>query len=339
MINVAVIGAGRWGPNLIRHFHNNQTSRVAWIVDKDEERLRVAAARFPGVQFSTNAARAFSDKDVAAVIVATPTLTHHELVKAALQAGKHVLVEKPLTNRADQAEALCRLAEERKRVLMVGHVFLYNPGVLYVRQALRSGDLGRLFYMSMVRTNLGPVRTDVDAAWDLASQDISIANYWLDHSPVSVSALGESWGHPGINDTVFATLRYPGNVLVHIHVSWLNPRKTRDITVVGHERMLVFDDMNPVEPVRLYRPRANAARVENPWVDSFEAFRSSVPQGTFQAPALSREEPLREECAHFIRCVETGAPPLTDGAQGLAVVRAVEALERSAKNRGREEDL
>jgi predicted dehydrogenase len=339
VIQIAVIGAGHWGPNLIRNFYNRRTSRVAWVIDKDSARLAQVNERFPEIRTSTDAAVALQDASINAVVISTPTVTHYALTKAALESGKHVLVEKPLTTRASEGEELRALAQAQGRILMVGHVFLYNPGVRKVHDILHGGEFGRVYYVSMVRTNLGPIRTDVNAAWDLAAQDISIANYWFAGQPIAVSSVGGAWINEGIADTVFATLRYPPDVLVHIHVSWLHPRKARDITVVGERQMLTLDDMNLVEPLRIYDKRVTEDRRRQPWVDSFAAFRSSLREGDVLIPRLALGEPLRDECEHFIRCIQAGDRPLTDAAQGIAVVRALEALDRSAHNGGREEQV
>src|SRR3954467_364018 len=238
MIRIAVVGAGHWGPNLIRNFDNKLTSEVAWVVDRDAKRLEQVKARFPTAQLATEAEPAFRDPRVDAVVISTPTSTHYALVKAALAAGKHVLVEKPIATDSAQGAELVQLAEKAGRILMVGHLFLFNAGVRKVKQYLEGGQLGRVYYVSMVRTNLGPIRMDVNAAWDLASHDVSIANYWLASEPATVSAVGGAWINGGIEDAVFATLRYPTDVLVNLHVSWLNPRKSRDITVVGEKKMI-----------------------------------------------------------------------------------------------------
>jgi predicted dehydrogenase len=337
MIRIAVLGAGHWGPNLIRNFHNHETSLVARVVDRDERRLALVRTRFPEIEVGTDAAPALADPAIDAVVVATPTSTHHGLGRAALEHGKHVLVEKPLTASVRQGEELCALAASTGRVLMVGHVFLYNTGVRRVKEMLDAGELGRVYYVSMVRTNLGPIRMDVDAAWDLASHDLSIVNHWLGAAPLTASATGGTWINPGIHDAVFATLRYPGDVLVNLHVSWLNPRKTRDITVVGEKRMLTFDDMNLGEPLRLYDKQVTDERTTAPYVDSYVSFRASVREGDITIPRVALGEPLRAECDHFLECIRTGRAPLTGGPEGLAVVRTLEAIQRSMQGAGREE--
>ena len=339
MIRVAVLGAGEWGPNLIRNFHNKQTSEVVWIIDRDAARLAEVQARFPDVQVSEEPARAFSDPAVDAVVVATPTSTHFTLAQQALQHSKHVLVEKPLTTKVKQGLGLLELATSQQLVLMVGHVFVYNPGIRKVKEYLDAGHLGKMYYVSMVRTNLGPIRLDVNAAWDLAAHDLSIVNYWLEAEPLSVSAIGGTWINQGIEDAVFATLTYPQGVLVNLHASWLNARKARDITVVGERRMLTFDDMDLNEPLRIYDKQVTDVRTRPTYVDSFASFRASVRKGDITVPKVPLGEPLAAQCAHFLECIVSGKQPFTGAPEGIAVVRALEAMQRSIRARGREEQV
>ena len=339
MIRVAVLGAGEWGPNLIRNFHNKQTSEVVWIIDRDAARLAEVQARFPDVQVSEEPARAFSDPAVDAVVVATPTSTHFTLAQQALQHSKHVLVEKPLTTKVKQGLGLLELATSQQLVLMVGHVFVYNPGIRKVKEYLDAGHLGKMYYVSMVRTNLGPIRLDVNAAWDLAAHDLSIVNYWLEAEPLSVSAIGGTWINQGIEDAVFATLTYPQGVLVNLHASWLNARKARDITVVGERRMLTFDDMDLNEPLRIYDKQVTDVRTRPTYVDSFASFRASVRKGDITVPKVPLGEPLAAQCAHFLECIMSGKQPFSGGREGIAVVRALEAMQRSIRARGREEQV
>jgi len=339
MIRVAVIGAGQWGPNLIRNFHNKQTSEVVWIIDRDAARLDEVHAHFPDVQAAKDPEQALRDPAVHAVVVATPTSTHYALAKEALERRKHVLVEKPLTTEVKQGLELLELARSQRLALMVGHVFVYNPAIRKVKEYLDRRHLGKLYYVSMVRTNLGPIRSDVNAAWDLAAHDLSIANYWLNAEPLSVSAIGGTWINQGIEDAVFATLRYPQGVLVNLHASWLNPRKARDITVVGERRMLTFDDMNINEPLHIYDKQVTDLRTRPTYVDSFASFRASVRTGDITVPKVPLGEPLATQCAHFLECIVTGKQPLTGGREGVAVVRALEAMQRSIRARGREEQV
>ena len=339
VVGIAVVGAGHWGPNLIRNFDNHERSRVLWVVDRDPDRRKQVGSRFPDVQVADSADGALGDTRVDAVVIATPTSTHHALTRAALGHGKHVLVEKPIATTVAHGEELCALAEQRGLVLMVGHVFLYNPGVRRVKECIDAGDLGPVHYVAMVRTNLGPVRVDVNAAWDLAAHDLSIVNYWLGAEPLTVAATGGAWINEGIEDAVFATLRYPKDVLVNLHVSWLNPRKARDITVVGERRMLTFDDMNLGEPLRVYDKQVAETRVTATYVDSFASFRASVREGDITIPRVALGEPLKVECDHFVACVAKRTAPLTDGRSGVAVVRALAAMQRSMHGGGRQEDV
>lgn len=334
MLRVAVIGAGHWGPNLVRTFHSGVSSTVTWVAESRAERVAQLAPRFPGVRFTADADAVLADPAVDAVVIATPTSTHGALCRRALEAGKHVLVEKPLTTDAREALELDALATRLGRVLLVGHVFLFNPAVRHVKRVLDEGGLGRVLTISMVRTNLGPIRTDVDAAWDLASHDVAIADFWLGAGAVAVSARGGAWVNPGVNDSVFATLRYElphGEVLVSLHCSWLHPRKVRDVAVVGERRMLTFDDLDLVEPVRVYDKGVAAAEPA-----SFAAFRSAVRQGDVTIPRVAMEEPLALEAAHFVECIETGARPLADATRAAGVVRTLEAMQRSMRERGAE---
>lgn len=339
MIRIAVIGAGHWGPNLIRNFHNKRTSEVGWVIDTTPSRLEEVRSRFPDVRVSSSVDDALDDPTLDAVSISTPTVTHHAIAKAALEAGKHVLVEKPITADPAHGDELCELSEKVGRVLMVGHVFLYNTAIQRVKQYIDEGLLGRVYYVSMVRTNLGPIRMDVNAAWDLASHDVSVVNYWLGHPPLSAAALGGSWINPGIEDAVFATLRFPDQVLVNLHASWLNPKKAREITVVGERRMLTVDDMNLPEPIRIYDKQVTDARISPGFIDTFASFRASVRDGDITIPKISLGEPLKAECDHFIECIQKRTPPLTGGRDGVAVVRALAAIQRSIANSGREEPV
>lgn len=340
MINIAVIGAGHWGPNLVRVFNNGSSSRVTAIVDRDAARLQPVKARFPDIRTETDAGLILADPAVHAVIVATPTSTHYPVVRAALEAGKHVLVEKPLARSANEGAELAALARQKGLVLMVGHVYLFNAAIREAGRIISAGDLGRIFHITMVRTNLGPVRLDVDAAWDLAAHDISIANFFLNRVPQSVSAVGGAWINPGVADAVFATLTYPNNVLVNIHVSWLNPRKTRDVTVVGERKMLTFDDMNLGEPMRLYDKGIRHDVVQQPaWVDTYVGYKGTIREGDITIPRIPMTEPLHAEGDHFLECIAKGCAPLTDAETGLHVVRTLEAITASMRNRGQSVEI
>lgn len=330
MTGVAIVGAGHWGPHLVRNFATLHGSQALWVVDTDDQRRKMMSERFPGLLATDAIDDVLADDRVDAVVVATPTSTHAELVDKALKAGKHVLVEKPLTTDLESAVALCQLAESVERTLMVGHVFLFNAAVNAAKGYIRHGDLGAVRYISMIRTNLGPVRYDVNAAWDLASHDISIANHWLEATPDSVTASGGSWVTPKIEDSVFLTLNYPGNVVVHIEASWMNPSKRRLISVIGSEMMLTVDDMELMEPLRLYDKGIDG---QNPGVsDTFAGFRAQIREGQIVIPRVTAGEPLRSECEAFLDRVRGNFNDVSDGWAGAEVVAALVAADQSLRS-------
>jgi predicted dehydrogenase len=334
MVNLAVFGAGHWGPNLIRNLHNRFTSTVVSVIDEEATRLDQIRRRFPDISVSTNSEVALQDSAVDAVVVATPTSTHYSLAKRALQAGKHVLVEKPLAANSNDAHDLKATATSRGLILMVGHIFLYNEAVRWVKRCIERRDLGQIYYIAAVRTNLGPIRHDVNAAWDLAAHDVSILNYWLDAKPEWVSARHGSWINTGVADVAFATLGYPNNVIANLHVSWLNPRKARELTVAGTKKMLTFDDMNLNEPIRVYDQQVTDDRSTSHYVDTFASFRASIRNGDITIPRVSSGEPLRQECDHFISCIVNRTDPMTGADEGIAVVHVLEAMDSSAARGG-----
>jgi predicted dehydrogenase len=333
MTGIGVIGAGHWGPHLIRNFNDHLSSQVLWVSEMDERRRKAIAERFPAVSVTSELEDVLGDTRVDAVVVATPTSTHAPIVSQALEAGKHVLVEKPITHTLDEALRLCDLAESMDRVLMVGHVFLFNPAFRATKGYIDEGLLGDIKYLSMTRTNLGPVRTDVNAAWDLASHDISIANYWLEGMPTKVTATGGSWLNEGVEDVVFATLTYPKGVLVHIEASWLNPRKRRLISVVGAERMLTVDDMELNEPIRIY-DKGVVGVGDTDLVDTFAAFRSQIREGEVRIPHVTGGEPLRSECEEFLNRVAGGGEMISNGWDGARIVAVLAAIDASVAQGG-----
>ncbi|MFP3881055.1 MAG: Gfo/Idh/MocA family protein [Actinomycetota bacterium] len=328
MTGIGVVGAGHWGPHLIRNFNDHLSSQVLWVAERDERRKKGISERFPGTAVTADVDEILSDDRVDAVIVATPTSTHAAIVQDALEADKHVLVEKPIAYGLEDSIALCEMADSRGLTLMVGHVFLFNPAFRAARDYIHRGDLGLIRYLSMVRTNLGPVRTDVNAAWDLASHDVSIANYWLDALPKSVSARGGSWLNEGIDDVVFATLSYPDDVLVHIEASWLNPRKRRLVAAIGSDRMLTVDDMDLNEPIRLY-DKGVLERPKEDFSDTFAGFRNQIREGEVRIPHVTGGEPLRTECDEFLRRIAGSDDTLSDGWEGARVVAVLDAIDRS----------
>lgn len=335
-IRVGVIGAGHWGPHLIRNFHSHHHATVRTIVEIDQDRWPSLKMRFDDIGVTDDWEAVVEDDQIDAVVIATPTSTHHDLAKAALEAGKHVMVEKPLTNSVETADELVALAEVNQRVLLVGHVFLFNAGVRHVKELLDGGSVGGVRYISMNRTNLGPVRHDVNASWDLAAHDISIASYWLDSEPTHVSATGGSWLQPGIHDAVFISARYPGDTLVHIEASWLNPQKNRMISVVGEHQMVTLDDIDLIEPVRVYDKGVD---VSDSMEDTFAGFHSQIREGAVTIPRVATGEPLRTECEAFIARIRGDRETLSDGRMGAAVVRVLEAIDTSLAAGGAEVEV
>lgn len=266
-------------------------------------------------------------------------MTHYDITTAALRAGKHVLVEKPLADTVEKSIEMNELAEQVGKILMVGHVFVYNAAAQLAKKYITGDELGRIYYISMVRTNLGPIRVDVNAAFDLAAHDISLASYWLDALPLTVTATGGAWINEGIEDAIFATLRYPNDILVNLHASWLNPIKTRDIRVVGDKRMLTFDDVNASEPLRIYDKHVDEETAQVPFVDSISSFRMTVREGDIKVPRVPNSQPLGTECDHFLECIKNGTRPMSGGPEGIAVVKTLDAISRSIADKGRETEV
>jgi predicted dehydrogenase len=308
VLRVAVVGVGQWGPNLVRCLEATPACQVVHVVDHDAARLAPYAHLGP----TTDLDVALGQAD--ALVIATPGSTHAALARRALEAGLHVLVEKPLAQTVEQALALEALAAQRQRVLMVGHVFLFNPAVRAVKALIDAGELGTLRLVTMVRANLGPVRRDVDAAFDLMSHDLSIADYWLGSTPHTVSAVGVQVRGAGLADSVVATARYPGEVTVQLHASWVHPRKVRDITVTGTRQLVSFDDLDRDAPVRVHEV----------------SLEDAVPtSSSTHAPHVTPGEPLLAEVRHFVECVLRGRAPLASAARATSVVRTLCAIERS----------
>jgi len=330
VINTAIVGCGYWGVNHVRVFSELPDSKVILICDANEERLRVVRERYPLIGSTTNWEEVLSNKWVDAVVVATSAAAHYTIAEQCLLAGKHVLVEKPLTTNVADSESLIKTAEKQNRVLMVGHTFLYNAGIRKVKELVDDQSFGQIYYLHATRTNLGPFREDVNALWDLASHDVAIFNYLLDAEPQWVSAVGSRVLGSGREDVAFATLSYADGVIANVHISWVDPNKVREVVVVGDQRRIVFNDLNNLERVRIFEKGVAPAKLE---ADSFGEYRLLVRDGDIISPRVEAGEPLKNLNAHFLECVTTGTRPLTDGANGLAVVRAMTAIDKSlAKN-------
>jgi predicted dehydrogenase len=329
-VRIGVIGLGQWGPNHVRSFSRMEGCEIVRICDRSQERLASARRQFPGIGTTRDAGSVTKASDIDAVIVATPVQSHFRLVRQALEHGKHVLCEKPLALTSAESRTLSSLARRKRRILMVGHVFLYNPGTLHLKAAIDRGELGRIYYMDAVRTNLGPVRSDVGVVYDLASHDISIFNFLLGSRPTSVSAVGGAFLQKAIEDIGFLTLTYPKGVICHVHTSWLNPRKVRQLTVVGDRKMAVWDDMNTLEPIRYYDKGVVAKNYA-----SFGEFHMILRDGAITIPKLRLFEPLLRQNQDFIDCIRTRRAPAASASFGADVVRVLEAACESIRRGGR----
>lgn len=332
-VRLAQVGLGYWGPNLARNLATVEGGELAILCDADTSRLERMARQLPGPRLLTDFADVLADDSIDGVVLATPVESHFRLTRAALMAGKHVLVEKPLATNSTDCEELIALAEARDLRLMVGHVFVYNPAVRRVKELIDGGELGEVQYIYSQRLNLGQVRQDVNAMWNFAPHDISILCDWLDAEPTDVTARGFSYVQPGIEDVVFMTMAFPGGVGANVHISWLDPLKVRRMTVVGSEQMVVYDDVSADAKITIYdrgvtkRPLDAAAGLGS--YRTFGEFQLLLRAGDVLIPKLEFTEPLKLECQHFVDCIRTGATPRSDGRQGLRVVRTLEAAQRA----------
>ncbi|SRR5579875_200691 len=328
---VAVVGLGYWGPNWVRNFQQLQCAHRVIACDLDARRRNHVKQLHPSVETTASFDDVLRDSEVEGVVIATPVSTHYRLARMALESGKSVLVEKPLATSRQEAAELVRLAQVRKRTLMVGHTFLYSAPVLKTREIIQSGELGEIFYISSVRANLGLFQHDVNVAWDLATHDISIILWLLDRLPHSVTCQGQSHYRSDVEDVALLTLHFSGKVIAFIHVSWLDPNKIRRTTIVGSRKMLVYDDTASQEKLRIYDRGVSMQR----YYDTFGEFQFSYRYGDILIPRLDESEPLQQECAHFVDCIRTGSQPRTDGVNGLQVVSVLEAANLSMRDSGR----
>jgi len=329
-IGMAVVGAGGWGKNLVRNFAAAPGARLVWCCDLNEAVLSRLAPQLPGTRMTTRVEEVLASPDVDAVAIATDAPTHHLMARQALEAGKHVYVEKPLTLEARTSRELIRLAEARGKQIMVGHLLLFHPAVEKIESLLGSGELGDIYYMYTQRLNLGVVRKDESAWWSLAPHDVSVILHLFGAEPGTVSARGESYLQPGVQDVVFVNLHFPDRRMAQIHVSWLDPHKMRKMTIVGTKKMVVFDDMEAAEKIKIYDKGAD---VRPDYASYNEAI--TLRQGDIHLPRVDMTEPLSRECRHFVDCVRENRRPKTSGEDGLRVVRVLEAAQVSIEEGGR----
>jgi predicted dehydrogenase len=329
-LGIALIGCGYWGANYLRIFDELPGTQVLAVCDQRPDRLQEIARRFPSVYLTTDIGDAIRREGVDAAVICTQATTHYALVQHCLLADKHVLVEKPITTSSDKAEELAELADANSLVLMVGHTFLYNSGIRKVKELIQQRR-HRVYYLHACRTNLGPVRRDVNALWDLATHDIAIFNYLLDTTPEWVSAVGAKVLHNCREDVGFLSLGYPGGVVGHIHVSWADPNKAREVVVVCSDERIVFNDLSAMEPVRVFE---KGIRVASDEPLSFGEYTLQIRDGDILSPKIDVREPLKEQCRHFSDCVRYDRRPLTSAWDGRDVVEVLEAAERSIQSKG-----
>jgi predicted dehydrogenase len=331
MIGVGVIGYGYWGPNLVRNLVECPGAAMRMVADRRPERLSHVERRYPGMKTTTSPTELINDPSIDAVVIATPVQHHFELALDALRAGKHVLVEKPLASTSEQASELIEEATDRRLVLMVGHTFVYTGAVRVIRELSFSGDLGDLYYYDSVRINLGLFQHDVNVLWDLAVHDLAIMDYVLPQHPVAVSATGLAHlpGEP--ENIAYMTMFFEGNLIAHVHVNWLSPVKMRRTLLGGSRRMVVFDDLETNEKVKVYDRGVSV----NPRPENVYQMKVGYRTGDMWAPRLDVVEALSVEMAHFVECIDKRTTPLSDGEAGLRVVRLLEAATESMTHQGR----
>jgi predicted dehydrogenase len=317
-LRFGIIGWGYWGPKIARNLESLSGSSVTMIVDTDQKRLNAISIQQPWIKTSTSTDELFTS-DVDAVVIATPVRTHFQLAREALQHGKHVLVEKPLTTSVAEAEELIRIAKEHQRILMVGHTFEYSPAVNELRRIVQNGDLGRIYCVETERVNLGLFRQDTNVIWDLAPHDVSILLYLLGKTPNQIAVQAHAHLQPQICDIAHLDLGFSDGMTAHIHVSWLHPSKIRRVTLIGDERMVIYDDTNPAEMLKIYNKGADVH------ADPVVSYR----YGAITIPHIDWIEPLRLECEDFVNSIRTGKPPRASGEVGLAVVRVLAAVQEA----------
>lgn len=330
MLRIGIVGVGYWGPNLVRCFSDLKNCKVTAVCDRSYEQLLRIKERYPSIYPLENFDTLLDRDLVDAVVIATPTATHFELTRKALEHDLHVFVEKPLAKTAAECQALVKIAGERNRVLFVGHVFLHSSPVLKLHELIESGELGGINYISSRRLNLGPVRKDVNALYDLAPHDISMMLHFLGSKPLSVTCSGFGRLNPGLHDVCNLTMQFEGNRMGMIHVSWLDPRKERVLTVVGDRKMAVYDDLLQ-EKLRIFDKGID---MPSSATGDFADFQLAYRYGGSYCPYFHEEEPLKKACAEFLRCIEEGDVPVTDGFNGMHVVEVLEAANRSLSQGG-----
>lgn len=332
-MNIAVIGYGYWGPNLVRNFSWLEETQVKYVCDRDVERLKKVKGLFPNVAITTpDFQQVLDDSEVDAVAIATPVNTHYSLAKQALEAGKHILIEKPMTDNIAQAKELVELAARKQRIIMVDHTFLYTGAVRKIKELVDAGQLGDIYYFDSVRVNLGLFQNDVNVIWDLAPHDLSIMRYVIDKQPVSVSAVGVSHVKDGLENIAYLSIFYEDTTFAHFHMNWLSPIKVRQILIGGSEKMVVYNDMENTEKIKVYDSGVEmAAGDRDVLYNTLIQYRT----GDMYAPKLDQTEALKRECGHFVECIKTNQQPISNGEFGLEIVKMLSAAQLSIEQNGK----
>ena len=330
-IKIGIIGCGYWGPNLIRNFNENHNTDMSHACDLNIERLERIRLRYPHVHITTDYKELLRDKNIDAVAIATPVFTHYKLVKEALEAGKHVFVEKPLTANVREAERLVDIAAKKRLTLLVDHTYIYTNAIRKVKEFISSGELGEIYYFDSVRVNLGLFQKDINVIWDLAPHDLSVMDYIIGERPISVVATGSSHMPGGIEDIAYVTVKFKSNLIAHFHVNWMSPVKIRKIIIGGNKKMVVFDDLDPSEKIKIYDKGVELSKPDRKSVyQSLIQYRI----GDMYAPNVDSKEALSIEVEHFADCIKNKKRPVTDGESGLRVVRILAAADKSIKKGG-----
>jgi predicted dehydrogenase len=328
MLRAGVIGCGYWGPNLIRNFDQISETDMVCVADIDETRLSHMKKLYPNIKVTSNYRNLISDPDLDIIAIATPSHTHFQIASEALNSGKHTFVEKPLTVSVKQAEKLVELAEANGHKLMAGHTFIYTSAVQKMKEIISSGELGDIYYINSQRLNLGLIQNDINVIWDLAPHDISIILYLTGQKPLSVSAIGASHINSDIEDVAVLTLQFAENLIAFIQTSWLDPDKIRRMTVVGSKKMMVFDDVQPTEKIRIYDKSIEIPK----HYDTYAEFHYSYKYGDILIPKIDGAEPIKTELTHFVDWIQGKVEPLSDGQNGLDVVRVLQAAQQSLEH-------
>jgi predicted dehydrogenase len=332
MINIGVIGAGYWGPNIIRNLMANKRFKVSCCADLYQERLDYITALYPTIISSTDYQEIIKDPSINAVAICTPVFTHFEIAMAALQAGKHILIEKPMTSNSAEAEKLLELAGKKNLKILVDHTFLFTGAVRKIKEIVNSGELGNIYYFDSVRVNLGLFQHDINVVWDLAPHDISIMDHVINRKAVSITATGADHLGNGLEDVAYLTVFYPDNIIAHIHVNWLSPVKIRQTQISGTKKMIVWDDNSPSEKIKVYDKGIEVIQTTDQIYNTLIQYRT----GDMYCPKIPQTEALAFEMDHFADCIENDTQPISDGYAGLRVVQILESSEKSIKNRGKE---